>query len=297
MAFVSQEKLFTKRWFIAYSYILIGTFIMAISFVFFVSPHKLAPGGVYGIAIVLHHLFGFPIGTTALCMDIPLAIIGVKVLGPRFGIKTVVGFVSTAIFTDFLSYIWGNQPLASGDPLLSAIFGGVLLGIGLGLLFRSRATSGGSDIIAMIIAKYTRLPLGELLVYVDSAIVLVSLVAFQDWKIPLCSLITIYITGKVIDTVLQGMSYEKSVFIISDKYSEIRERILTELGRGGTIFTGKGMYNDASKSMIFTVLTRREVELLKDHIREIDSQAFVTVMDANEILGKGFKSLNDGISE
>ncbi len=302
MAFVSKEKLFTKRWFIAYSQILTGTFIMAIGFVFFISPYKFAPGGVYGISIVIHHLTvglfdfmpdGFPIGLTALCMDIPLTILGIKILGPRFGIKTVVGFVSTAIFVDILELMWGNAPLVENDPLLSAIFGGVLLGLGLGLVFKSRATSGGSDIIAMIIAKYTKLPLGQLMIYVDSAIVLIGLAAFKDWSIPLYSWVVIFITGKVIDVVMQGISYDKAVFIISNKYDEIRNKIIDDLKRGGTFISGKGMFKNDEKKIIYTVLNRREVALLKDFISEVDSKAFLTVIDANEILGEGFKSLEE----
>jgi len=293
MSFLTHEKLFSKRWFIAYTYILIGTFIMSAGFVLFISPYKLAPGGVYGISIVIHHLFGTPIGILSLAMDIPLTLIGLKVLGPRFGVKTVTGFVSTAIFVDLLSYFWGNQPLVENDPLLSSIFGGVLLGLGLGLVFKSRATSGGSDIIAMILAKYTRLPLGQLLIYVDSVIVLIGLVAFKDWKIPLYSWIVIFITGKVIDMVLQGTSYDKTMFIISEKHEEIRIKIITDIKRGGTLFTGRGMFHNTEKNMIFTVMSRREVEILKDFIRITDPKAFVTVMDANEILGEGFKSIHE----
>ncbi|MFO7723366.1 MAG: YitT family protein [Bacteroidales bacterium] len=304
MSFLSKEKLFSKAWFRAYLFIAIGTFIMAAGFVFFISPHKLAPGGVYGIAIVLHHLTkgmfsfapeGLPIGIVALSMDIPLTIIGIKVLGPRFGVKTVVGFTLTAIWTDLLSYLWGYQALVPDDVLLSTVFGGVLLGVGLGLVFKSKATSGGSDIIAMIISKYTRLPVGQLLIYVDSAIVLVGLLAFQDWKIPLYSWIVIFITGKVIDVILQGISYDKTLFIISEKHEDIRNKIINDLNRGGTYIRGEGMYNGASKQIIFTVVSRREVAMLQDHILQIDPTAFMTVMDANEIIGEGFKSLRDKI--
>jgi len=304
MAFLSSEKLFSKRWFIAYSQILIGTFIMAVGFVLFISPYKFAPGGVYGIAIVIHHLTvglfdflpnGLPIGLTALCMDIPLTILGIKILGPKFGIKTVVGFVSTAFFVDLLEYFWGSKPFVENDPLLSAIFGGVLLGLGLGLVFKSRATSGGSDIIAMIIAKYTKLPLGQLMIYVDSAIVLISFFAFNDWSIPLYSWIVIFVTGKVIDIILQGVSYDKALLIISEKYQEIRDKIIIDLNRGGTFISGKGMFKNDDKKIIYTVLSRREISLLKDFIHEVDPKAFVTVIDANEILGEGFKSLKDSL--
>ena len=147
------------------------------------------------------HLKVFLSVLTGLILNIPLTIIGVKILGPRFGVKTVVGFVLASVFIDVLSYFWGDKPLVADDVLLSAVFGGVLVGFGLGLIFRSKATSGGSDIIAMIFAKYTRLPVGQLLIYVDSVIVLLGLVVFRDWKIPLYSWIVIFITGKVIDVV------------------------------------------------------------------------------------------------
>ncbi|MCX6268147.1 MAG: YitT family protein [Bacteroidetes bacterium] len=294
--FLIKEKPFSRKWFISYSLIIIGAFILATSFVLFITPYKIVPGGVYGISIVLHYLFGTPVGLVALCFDIPLTILGVKFLGPRFGIKTVVGFSLTALFTDILTFFWGFEPLVKGDALLSSIFGGVMAGLGLGLIFNAKATSGGSDIIAMIIAKYTRLPLGVLMIYVDSVIVLVGLLVFRDWKIPLYSWIVIYITGKVIDVVLQGVSYDKSLFIISDKHEEIRDKILNNLDRGGTYIDGKGMYNMAEKRIIFTVVSRRELGLLEEYIHDIDPKAFLTVTDATEILGEGFQSLKEKVA-
>jgi uncharacterized membrane-anchored protein YitT (DUF2179 family) len=274
----------------------VGAFILASSFVLFITPYKIVPGGVYGISIVLHYLFNTPVGLVALCFDIPLTIIGIRFLGPRFGMKTVVGFSLTALFNDTLTLLWGYEPLVTGDALLSSIFGGVLAGLGLGLIFKSKATSGGSDIVAMIIAKYTRLPLGMLMIYVDSVIVLVGLLVFQDWKIPLYSWIVIFITGKVIDVVLEGVSYDKSLFIISDKHEEIRDKIINNLDRGGTFIDGKGMYNYADKRIIFTVVSRRELAILEEYIHEIDPKAFLTITDATEILGEGFKSLREKVT-
>jgi uncharacterized membrane-anchored protein YitT (DUF2179 family) len=292
----SNEKPFTRKWFLSHSLILIGSFILASGFVLFITPYKIIPGGVYGISIILHYLFGTPVGLVALCFDIPLTLIGIRILGPRFGYKTVLGFSLTAIFTDTLTYFWGFEPLVKGDALLSSIFGGVLMGVGLGIIFRSKATSGGSDIIAMIIAKYTRLPLGMLMIYVDSIIVLIGLVVFRDWKIPLYSWIVIFITGKVIDIVMAGISYDKSVFIISEKYEEIRDKIINSLNRGGTLIEGKGMFNMADRKIIFTVVNRRELFQLEEFIHEIDPKAFMTILDANEIFGEGFKSLNEKVS-
>lgn len=300
------EKIFSKKWFISYSLIVIGSIILAAGFVFFISPYKIVPGGVYGIAIVIHYLTegvftwapsGLPIGLMGLIMNIPLTIIGIKILGPRFGVKTVVGFVLTSVFMDIITYFYGEAPLVADDALLSSIFGGVLVGLGLGLIFKSKATSGGSDIVAMIIAKYTKLPLGQLMIYVDSAIVLVGLLVFADWKIPLYSWIVIYITGKTIDIVLQGMSVDKTLFIISDKFEEIRNRIINDLNRGGTYIPGKGMFNGSDKTIIFTVVNRREMAVLQEYIHEIDPTAFLTVLEANEILGEGFKSLKEKLED
>jgi len=295
--FLLKEKPFSKKWFISYSFIIAGSLILATGFVFFITPYKIVPGGVYGISIVLHYLFGTPVGIMALAFDIPLTLLGIKILGPRFGFKTVLGFSLTAVFNDTLTYFWGYEPLVKGDALLSSIFGGVLLGIGIGLIFRSKATSGGTDIVAMIINKTTKISLGLLMIYVDSLIVLFGLIVFQDWKIPLYSWIVIFITGKVIDIVLEGVSYEKSLFIISDKHEEIREKIIKNLNRGGTYIDGKGMYNMADRRIIFTVVSRRELALLEEYIHNIDPDAFLTVLDAREILGEGFRSLKEKVSD
>ncbi|MBW6490415.1 MAG: YitT family protein [Lentimicrobium sp.] len=308
MTFVQNEKVFTKKWFIAYSLIIVGSFILAAGFVFFINPYNIVPGGVYGIGIVVHHLTkgvfsfwptGIPVGLFGLVLNIPLTMIGIKVLGPRFGIKTVIGFLLTSVFMDMLTMFVGeNDPLGlSEDILMACVFGGVLIGFGLGLIFKSRATSGGSDIVAMIIAKYTKLPLGQLMIYVDSVIVLFGLVVFKDWKIPLYSWIVIFITGKVIDITMQGVSYEKTLFIISKEFELIRDKIINDLNRGGTFIPGKGMFNNSDKTIIFTIMNRREIAILEEYIHQIDPKAFVTVMDANEILGEGFKSLRDKVSE
>ncbi|NTW26231.1 MAG: YitT family protein [Lentimicrobium sp.] len=297
MAFLQKEKLFTRKWFTNYTLILIGTFLVSLGYVYFITPYKIIPGGIYGISIVLHHTFGLPVGLTALAFNIPLTIIGTRVLGPRFGTKTVVGFVLTSVFVDVLSYFSEFKPLVDSDPLLSSIFGGALVGAGVGLIFKSKATSGGSDVIAMIIARYTKLPLGQLMMGVDSVIVLVGFIAFGDWRIPLYSWITIFVMGKVIDAVLSGISYEKTIFIVSDQYEAIRDKIINDLNRGGTFLHGEGMYNGSSKKVIFTVVNRRELAMLEEFIEKIDPKAFLTVMDANEILGQGFKSLKDKLED
>lgn len=311
MTFVKKEKFLSKEWFYSYTLIAIGSFILAAGFVYFIDPHKIVPGGVYGIGIVVKNITsefmgngikipfikdpifqdGLGIGFVGLMLNIPLTIIGIKVLGPRFGVKTVVGFVLSSIFIDFLDERFDGALV--DDVLLSCIFGGVLIGFGLALIFKTRATSGGSDIIAMIAAKYTRMSLGLLLIAVDSVIVLLGLLVFKDWKIPLYSWIVIYITGKVIDATMQGVSYDKALFIISEKYDEIRDKIINDLNRGGTLINGVGMYKGVDKKIIFTNVNRREQGVLQDFIKEIDPYAFMTVIDAHEVLGNGFKPIRE----
>jgi len=217
-------------------------------------------------------------------------------LGPKFGVKTIIGFVLTSVFIDGITMLRkvGDAPLVD-DVLLSCVFGGVLIGIGLGLIFKSRATSGGSDIIAMIIAKYTNGKLGQLMIIVDSVIVLFGLVAFMDWKIPLYSWIVIYITGKAIDLIIEGNGYNKALLIISKEHELIKDKIINDLSRGGTYLYGKGMYTNEEKQIIYTVVSRREVAILEHFIHSVDPDAFITVMDTSEILGEGFKSLKNKI--
>ena len=293
-----------KEFLKTYSLIVLGTFIMSIGYVIFVSPLKLAPGGVYGIAIILHHLFNFPIGLSGICLDIPLLIIGTLWLGPKFGAKTIVGVITLPAFISLWEKIYGYAPLIAlpGDPMtpdpaanfIVALCGGVIIGIGLGLIFKTRATSGGSDIIAMIIGKYLKhIPLGTLLIIVDSTIVLAALAAFKDWTIPLYSWLIIYVTGIVMDKVIAGFHSNKVVLIVSDHYEEIRQHIFDELDRGGTYIHGEGMYNNDEKKIIFTSISRKQLPILVHFVHAIDPKAFVSILDASETLGDGFTSLRE----
>jgi uncharacterized membrane-anchored protein YitT (DUF2179 family) len=294
-SFFQKEKLFSYKWFKSYALIAMGTFLVAVAFVFFISPDKIVPGGIYGIAIMLHHLLGTPIGLTALAFNVPLTLLGIKLLGPRFGAKTVVAFVLTSVFVDTLYYFHGSSPLVPGETLVSCIFGGLLIGIGVAMTFKAKASSGGSDVIAMILQKYTRLPVGQLMMMVDSSIVVLSFVAFGDWRIPLFSWITIFVIGKVVDTAMHGFSYDKTLFIILKKHQEIRDSIISEIKRGGTFLHGEGMYKRESKQIIFTVVSPRELYLIEEYVHRIDPEAFIAVLDAYEILGKGFKSLTEKV--
>ncbi len=284
----------------------IGAFIMAIGFNYFIDPHNIVPGGFYGLGILANRLtidqtfiifgkefIGFPKGTFALMLNIPLTIIAVWILGPKFGFSTVLGYLLCGFFMDLLPI----EPLTD-EVLLSVIFGGVLIGIGLGFILRERATTGGTDTLAMIIKKKSSIPIGTLIIILDSAVVLLSLYVFYEngtvrWDIPLFSWVTIYITGKVIDIMIDGLNYERAFFIVSDKYEEVKQIILQELECGGTSLSAKGMYTDKDRKMIISVVSRQKVITLKKRIAQVDPQAFVTVIDANEVLGEGFKPLTE----
>jgi uncharacterized membrane-anchored protein YitT (DUF2179 family) len=282
--------------------VVFGAFLVSIGFVFFIAPYKIIPGGIYGVSIIIHYLTkdmfwfakeGLPVGLTSIILDIPITLIGIKILGKNFGFRNMFGLIVTSVFIDIITYWWGYKPLVDGDPLLSSLFGGVLLGGGLGVIFKAKGATGGTDTIALMIAKYTRQPIGKLLIYVDSAVVLFGVVAFQDWKIPLYSLIVIYITGRIIDSLIQGVGYEKTVIIISDKHEEIREKILFDLDRGGTYFLAQGMYAGKDKKVIYTNIDRQQLTVLISFIKEIDPDAFLTVINANEIIGHGFKPIRE----
>lgn len=297
MSFVTKEKFFSKEWFEAYTYLILGSVIFAVADILFVVPYKLAPGGVYGIATVLNTMFGWKISYCTFSMEIPLIIIGTMILGPRFGVKTIVS-VAIILATVWVmeTYISPDYAKVIADPMLNTIVAGVFYGISIGLIFKSRATSGGSDIVAMILAKYTKISLGKLVMIVDGIIVLFTLVQPTEsgsigWEFAIYSLIIIYIEGQIIDMITSGANYNKTVMIISDKYEDIAAKISGDLRRGATIFHGKGAYQGRERTLVYSVMSRRELEILKSFIKDVDENAFLNVTEANEILGNGFKSL------
>lgn len=294
-----KEKIFSAQWFQTYATLFLGALVIATGYTFFMTPYKIVPGGIYGISTILHYQLGFPIGMAALCFNLPLSIWGVKVLGKQFGLKTFICFLLVAMFADGLPLLlkWlgvanPTDPFQLQDEvLLASIFGGVVMGIGAGLILKTRASSGGTDVLSSVLNKITRRPIGMLQMTIDSIIVVCGLLVFQDWKVPFYSWLSIFLMGKVIDIVLQGYSSDKTFFIVSEKTEEIRQYILVELHRGGSILPVNGMYNRTEKEMIMTVVNRKEVVTLQRAIYKIDPNAFTTIMDAKEILGQGFKKM------
>ena len=311
---MQNEKL--KQQILAYAYLVLGSALFAIGDVMFVNPYHLAPGGVYGLANVFNALWGWKISVSGIAMDIPLLIIGTIILGPKFGIKTIISVILIPVFTYILESTWGYAPVIHGgsvvadtqsalyyiakdgsqswfmpDMVLNTIVSGLIYGVAIGVIFRAGATSGGSDIISMIIHKYTKISLGTLVMVVDSLISLTTLIAFEDIRLPIYSILLIYIEGKVIDLVVEGVKSYKTAFVVTDKIEEVRSFILKDLDRSGTVFTGSGLYQGAERKMIYVTLNRSDLVKLKANLRFLDPNAFVNVIESSEIMGNGFKAL------
>ena len=283
-----------------YTLLVVGNFIFALGAVMLVEPYGFAPGGTYGLGIVAHHLWGFETEFVALCMDIPLLIIGFIVLGNRFGIKTIVSTILLPIFMQLLHRVYGyasliepgiTEMLAYKHQIIASIFGGVVYGVGLGMVYRSNATTGGSDIIAMILRKYTHLTMGISTIIVDGLITLSTVIAFGDWKLPMYSWIIIFVSSRVIDFILEGPKRAKTMMIITNKGEEIRNFIINDMERGATLIPGKGLYSGEERDIIYVVLGRREMIRLRQVISKTDPYAFINVIDSAEILGEGFQKL------
>lgn len=297
MAFIVRYHPFTRPWFKAYALIVTGAMLIASGYAFFITPHKIVPGGIYGISIVLHHTFGTPVGLMALAFNLPLTLVGIKVLGPRFGIKTFTGFMLTSLFMDLISLWIGDMALIPDDLILSSVYGGAVIGLGVGFLFKAKATCGGTDVMAMMLGKWTGRPLGQLMMSVDTIIVIMGSLVFLDWKIPMYSLITIFVMGKTIDTVLQGWTQDKVAIIISNRYNEISNAIADDIQRSSTLIHANGMFAGAERNILYVVLSRKEVPALEQRVHQADPSAFVTIINADEILGEGFKSLRDKVCD
>lgn len=300
--FRTRLKLFfTPKTILSWFVITIGVVVMSAGFALFTNPYKIIPGGVYGLGRVLHDIFpSIQTGTFGFMFDVPLMIIGLLVFGGSFGAKTIYAALISPLVMNGLTSLVGEGPYYdngwitnyfnfSADPLMASIFGGLLIGAGVGIIIRGGATSGGTDIVSMIISKFCKMKFSTAMVMVESAIVVIGMLRFQDWQLPLYSLISIYISSKAVDFVLDGATYEKLLFVISDKKEEIKHYILDELGRGGTYIKSSGMYTGSEKEMVFLVVSRKEIAAVKSKLRAIDERAFVVVVDAHETYGDGFK--------
>lgn len=267
-----------------YTSVLLGSAIIAIAFNVFLLPNEIASGGVSGISTILKGVFDWKPAFVQWAFNIPLFIAGVLLLGRHFGIKTAVG----TIFLPFVVFITESWEPWTLNPLLGSLFGGIMVGFGLGIVFRGQASTGGTDLAAQIITKYTGLTLGTSVALIDGLIVLAAALVFDIEK-GLYALIGLYVTTKTIDLVQIGFGRSKLVYIITNKQVEIRDAIYEEIDRGVTKLSATGGYTEAEKPMIMVVVHQTEFTRLKNLVKIIDPAAFVIVSDAAEVLGEGFK--------
>ena len=320
------EPVGTFAWWRSMFAIVLGCLIMAVGYSYFVSPYNIVPGGVYGMGIVLHNVFpSIQVGTFGYMIDVPLLASAIIVFGRQFGGRTLFAACLTPGLINLLSWIafpnqealealdpkqlFGGVIDLSNDLMLASLLGAVLIGLGVGLVLRNQATTGGTDIIAMYLQKFAKMKFSTGILLADSCVVLSGLLVIGfgvgsgadreaveggSWLLSFYSLITIYVSSRVLAYVIDGASYDKLLFIISENHhAELRDFIIEDMDRSGTYIKGKGMYTDQDREMIFVVVSRKEVHLVQNKVREIAPKAFMVVTDAYETFGEGFKQFPD----
>ncbi|KAB3533576.1 YitT family protein [Alkaliphilus serpentinus] len=280
------------RTIIEYIGITIGCGFMAISLNFFLEPNTIAPGGVTGLAILLQKLTGIPIDVTNLVMNLPLFITGIMVLGKLFGFKTAYATLTLSGFIRLFLIIFGPEVTITNDLLLSSIYGGVVMGLGLGVIFKYGGTTGGTDLAGAILNHYfPSISTAKMMMFLDLMIVAAAGIIEKNIETALYSVIALYILVKVTDFIVEGMSYSKAFYIISNHPKEIGKKIMEEIGRGVTSLDGRGLYTGTRRDVLLCVVSRVEVAKLKKIVYSIDEKAFIMVTTIHEVLGEGFKEV------
>jgi uncharacterized membrane-anchored protein YitT (DUF2179 family) len=277
-----------------YIFMTIGIVITAWGLNAFLIPNRLAAGGVSGLSTALHYLFldnygvNVPIGVQMLLMNGILLIIGIRAKGWRYGARTVYGMVVMSFAVDLLAPV--TPHLASNDLLLAVLYGGAVTGVGMGLVFRSRGNTGGTDIIAQLLVDKVNLGIGQIMLAADATVTLVAALVLGP-DLALYGAVAVFVMGAVIDLVQEGFSVEKAAFIICDEPGRVADAVLHQLGRGATGIVAKGLYSAEPREMVFTVVSRREIATLKALVNAVDPKAFVVIADVHEALGEGFKEI------
>ena len=275
--------------FLDYLIITVGVFILSLGLALFLIPHKIAAGGVSGIGIILYYLFGINVGYTIFVLNLILFVLAFRILGRSFGFKTIYATLAYSAFVSVLTKVLPPQGVTN-DMILNVLFGCFLSGTGMAIVFSREASTGGTDIIAMILKKLTNLDVSWGLLIVDFTITLFAGVFFGS-EVGMYALLGVIINTFTIDTVLEGVTTSIQVMIISERYEKIKERILKEVRRGATILHGEGAYTGKERKIILTVLKRKEFVKVKSIVKEIDPDAFLLVSHVREVLGEGFKPI------
>lgn len=271
-----------------YGLLLVGALIQAFSMRLFLVPGQLVSGGISGLAQIITHFIKFPIGTMVFLGNLPLFILGWRHLGgPRFAIRTAVAVFTFSMFTDLLVLFIPSQGVTN-DNVLNSIYGGVLLGIGLGLVYRGQGTSGGSDILGRILNFRFGVPISQSYLITDTIVVLAGGFAFS-WEKALYGLVVIYISGIAAEAISEGQSIYRTAIIVTQEHEKVTQVVLDEMERGVTILAGKGGYTNEDRPVLYCVITRSEVNQLKQLVKEIDPHALMVIGSAHEALGEGFR--------
>ena len=283
---LTRKQILIKKYIKEGIYIVIGCLLMAIGTSLFLLPNQLSSGGFAGISTIIYYLFKLPLGTTMLILNIPLLILTIIRVGKETAIKGIVGTIVLSAFIDILEKF---EPLTQ-DRLLACIYGGIFVGLGTAIVLKASASTGGTDLLSYIIRSFKpHYRASNLIVIVDTAIILLNVIFFREIEIGLYSAIAIYLMGKMIDIVFEGIYFTKVMFIVSNKYKEIAKEIGEKLDRGSTGLYGKGMYTKEKKMMLWCVASRGEVAKIKEIAQEIDPKAFIVISSAREAWGKGFR--------
>jgi uncharacterized membrane-anchored protein YitT (DUF2179 family) len=315
---VDMTKKKIGRDIIQYLGIILGAIPFGIGYSWFLVPYKIAPGGVGGLSEIFFHLFHIPAGVAMIIMNIPLFILSFIYMGKNFGFRSIYGMLLGAVMVDLVDlrnlHNWGIIPslepytfvqngetiyslLGPSDIYLAAIAGSVLLGIGLGVIFRFKGSTGGTDIPVALIKQRTGLSIGTGYWFVESVIIFTIGLAFQDFKLIIWGYINLFITAKITDLTSEGLPYVKGVYIVSDLYDQIKMEIFAQINRGVTLYKAEAGYSGRETKVIFCALNRRQVAQLRDIVRDIDPKAFMILTDVSDVMGLGFKTRQLDLSD
>ncbi len=266
-------------------FIVLGSFLTAIGLNLFLVPFNISSGGVSGIGVILHSVFSIPVWFAVLVLNVILVIFGFRYLSKSDLINSVISFLLLSLF---LAVTQNIKPI-SDDMILNAVFGGAVVGLGIGVVVANGAATGGTDLLALMINKHLpHFSIGKIMLVCDFAVIGATALVFKNFSLILYCVLTLFISVKVTDYIVDGMDFSKSVYIISDKHKEISDKILSDLDRGVTGILAKGMYSDKDKTMLMCIVRPREVTKIKRIVKEFDKNAFVILSDVSKTFGEGF---------
>lgn len=283
---MEKKSFFLKNFLIDFTKTLIGTLLMAISIDFFLLPNQISVGGFSGIGTIIYYLFKIPVGTAVLILNVPLFFMALFRNGRKFFFNSILGTFCLSFFLN----LFENRTGATYSGFLACIYGGILSGLGTTLVLNANTSTGGSDLLAQILKSYRpNIKTGNVIIILDTIIVIASTIIFKQVEIGLYSAIAIFIMGKVLDIFFEGIDFAKMLIIISPKFKEISKEIGEEVKRGSTSLYGKGMYMQNEKEILLCVASRNEVRQIRQIINKIDKNAFLIITNAREVYGEGFK--------